>query len=64
MVISYKKSLSLEGVKIKIDDIELQRVTEIKYLEVIIDDKLNIDSNTNFIGRLSNQLKTNNKILL
>jgi hypothetical protein len=75
MVILYKKSLSLEGVMIKIDDIELQRVTEMKYLGVIIDDKLKFDSNTNyiikkaakkinFIGRLSNKLTTNSKILL
>jgi hypothetical protein len=49
MVISYKKSLFLDGVKIKIDDIELQRVTEMKYLGVIIDEKLKIDSNTNYI---------------
>jgi hypothetical protein len=48
MVISYKKSLSLDGVKIKIDDIQLQRVTEMKCLGVIIDDKLKFDSNTNY----------------
>jgi hypothetical protein len=48
MVISYKKSLSLDEVKIKIDDIELQRVTEMKYFGVIIDDKLKFDRNTNY----------------
>jgi hypothetical protein len=49
MVMSYKKSLFLDGVKIKIDDIELQRVTEKKYLALIIDERLKFDSNTNYI---------------
>jgi hypothetical protein len=49
MVISYKKNLSLNEVKIKIDDIELQRKTKMKYLGVIIDDKLKFESNTNYI---------------
>jgi hypothetical protein len=42
----------LDGVKIKIDDIdELQRVTEMKYLGVSIDDKFKFDSNTNTSSR-------------
>jgi hypothetical protein len=63
------------SVRFIIDDVELERVTEIKYLGVIIDDKLKFDSNVEYIikkaakkvhliGRLSNKLTTNSKIML
>jgi Reverse transcriptase (RNA-dependent DNA polymerase) len=75
MVITYRKNIQIDTFRVRIDDVELERVTEIKYLGVIIDDKLKFDSNVeyiikkaakkvNLIGRLSNKLTTNSKIML
>jgi hypothetical protein len=73
MVITYRKNIQIDTVRVRIDDVELERVTEIKYLGVIIDDKLKFDSNVEYIikkaakkviliGRLS--LTTTSKIML
>jgi hypothetical protein len=45
MVISFRKNIQKELVQIKIGEEELECVESIKYLEVIIDEKLKFDKN-------------------
>lgn len=75
LIISHKKTLNKDNIKIKIGDTNIDRVNEIKYLGIIIDDKLNFESNVDYvckkigtkiclIGRLKNKLNCQQKIML
>lgn len=73
MLISNKKNIDLDNIDIRINNEKIQLVEEIKYLGVIIDNKLNFAANINYIckkvgkkvgvlSRLRNQLNCQQKI--
>jgi Reverse transcriptase (RNA-dependent DNA polymerase) len=75
MVVTYKKNIDYGALKLKIDDTEIERVGEIKYLGVVIDDKLKFNMNVdyiikkvakkiNLITRISSRLTAASKITL
>lgn len=75
IIISNKQRNQIQATKIKIDDEELESVTEIKYLGIIVDNRLNFGSNVDYIikkvakkisffGRISNKLSLHAKILV
>lgn len=51
MVISHKKNLNTQNLKILIDDKEITNTTEIKYLGVIIDNKLNFINHLEYVKK-------------
>lgn len=75
IVLSNRNTIEKRSVSIKIENLNLQQVDEIKYLGVIIDNRLNFRSNVQFIikkvakkisflGRLSNRLSIQARILV
>lgn len=73
MLITNKKSIDLNNIDISINNETIELVNEIKYLGVVIDNKLNFEANINYIckkvgkkvnvlARLRNQLNLQQKI--
>ena len=73
MLISNKKNIDLNNIDIRINEDKIELVNEIKYLGVVIDNKLNFEANVNYIckkvgkkvgvlARLRNQLNCQQKI--
>lgn len=51
MIISNRKNINIENVNVHINNTRLQIENKLKYLGLIIDDKLNFKENTNYIAR-------------
>lgn len=74
-IVISNKNQENKTVKIKIEDLQLEQVSQIKYLGVIIDNKLSFRNNVDFIikkvakkisflGRISSKLSTQARILV
>ena len=48
-IIIAKRNVNVDAVTLMIDDNEIEKVAQIKYLGIIIDDKLNFNSNASLI---------------
>jgi hypothetical protein len=49
MILTNKKSVNKDDIKIEIENDKIERVSTIKYLGIMVDDRLNMQENVQFL---------------